>query len=426
MSVNSPIDTATTPNVNTMANATDTHFGSPRGQLYNDPQGLRGSPVQSSVGEQQYESIFYTKKIVTKLAKRYKFSKLADTISMPKNMGQRIRAKIELPLLHDANLNDQGIDARGVQIRNGNLYGSSKDIGRILGALPILTEEGGRVNRVGLSRTDTEGTFNKFGMFMEYSQDLVNFDSDPQLVSRMYNQLLETAAAVTEDALQADLLNGAGTIVYAGNAVSDDTMNENSVITYEAIRALEKALDANQTPKETKYIFGSQNYDTKVASHTRTLFVGQEIFRIMENMRDNFGERALIKPEHYGAALGGKIMEDEVGIIGNFRVVLVDNMLGWYGAGAQANPAFGLASHNGKYNIYPAMCIGTDAFSCIGFQGSNGVNNKFQIHHSKAGTTHSVHDPYGEMGFISIKWWYGVLFKRPERIGVIKSTAFGY
>lgn len=83
MPVNSPIDTATTPNVNTMANATDTHFGSPRGQLYNDPQGLRGSPVQSSVGEQQYESIFYTKKIVTKLAKRYKFSKLADTISMP-------------------------------------------------------------------------------------------------------------------------------------------------------------------------------------------------------------------------------------------------------------------------------------------------------------------------------------------------------
>lgn len=81
--VNNPIDNVTQPNVNTMANAHNMGIGSPRANLYNDPQGLRGSPVQSSVGSQQLERIFYTKKIIPALAKKRKFSKLADTIAMP-------------------------------------------------------------------------------------------------------------------------------------------------------------------------------------------------------------------------------------------------------------------------------------------------------------------------------------------------------
>ena len=420
---NSPIDNVTQPEVNTMANAHSQHIGSPRANLYNDPQGLRGSPVQSSVGAQQLERIFYTKKIIPALARKRKFAKLADTIAMPKNSGQRIRAEVDIPLLHDANINDQGIDARGVHIRNGNLYGSSRDIGKILGALPILTEEGGRVNRVGFSRSWTEGTFNKFGFFFEYSQDLENFDSDPQLVSRMYQKALEAAEQVTEDALCSDLLNGASTIIYAGNAISDETMNETSMITFQTIRRLSRALDDNQTPRETKYIFGSQNYATKTATTYRTLFVGAEVLSILENLKDQFGQRAFKYVDEYGAGLGGKIMEDEVGIIDKFRVVYVENMLGWHGAGAAADPQFGLASDGGNYNIYPALCIGTDAYTCISFDGSNGVNNKFKIHHQRPQESHSLLDPYGEIGFVSIKWWYGIMFKRPERIGVIKTVA---
>ena len=422
MAVNSPIDNATQANVNTMANAHAQDIGSPRANMYNDPQGLRGTPVQSSVGSQQYERIFYTKKIIPALAKKRKFSKMADTIAMPKNQGMRIRAEVDIPLLHDANLNDQGIDARGVHIRNGNMYGSSRDIGKILGALPVLTEEGGRVNRVGFSRTWTEGTFNKFGFFFEYSQDLVNFDSDPQIVSRMYEKAMTAAEQVTEDALQSDLLNGAGTVIYSGNAISDETMDHTAIISYQAIRRLSRALDDNQTPRETKYIFGSTNLDTRTATTYRTLFVGAEVLAILEQMKDHFGNPAFIHAHQYGAGIS-KLMEDEVGIIDKFRVVYVEGMIGWNGAGADVDPQYGLASEGGKYNIYPALCIGTDAFTCISFDGSNGVNNKFQIHHQKPNQSYSLLDPYGEIGFVSIKWWYGIMFKRPERIGLIKTVA---
>lgn len=394
----------------------------PRANMRNDPQGLRGSPVSSSIGtDQAAEQYFYIKPILEPILKKRKFSVLADTVAMPKNTGQRIKATIDIPVLDDRNLNDQGIDARGVQTRNGNFYGSSRDIGRVLGALPSLTEEGGRVNRFGFSRAETEGTFNKFGIFFEYTQDLQDFDRDPQLVKRMYSKALETASQITEDNLQADLLNGAGTIIYAGNATNNATMNHTSMITWKSLKTLANALYSNRTPAKTRIITGSDKYDTKVVADKYTLFVGQEVLSVLENLRDNFGEKAFTPIEKYGAAT--KVMEDEVGSIAGFRVVLVRDMLYWGGEGADADPNYGLASTDGKYNIYPALVVGEDSFTCISFNGSNGVNNKFFIHHQKPNQSHGFHDPYGEVGFVSIKWWYGVLFKRPERIGVIKTVA---
>jgi N4-gp56 family major capsid protein len=61
-----------------------------------------------------------------------------------KNYGKKIKKYLYLPLLDDRNINDQGIDATGATIANGNLYGSSKDVGTIVGKLPTLTEHGGR------------------------------------------------------------------------------------------------------------------------------------------------------------------------------------------------------------------------------------------------------------------------------------------
>jgi N4-gp56 family major capsid protein len=32
-------------------------------------------------------------------------------------------------------------------------------------------------------------------------------------------------------------------------------------------------------------------------------------------------------------------------------------------------------------------------------------------------------DPYGEMGFSSIKWYHGTMILRPERLAVVKTLA---
>jgi N4-gp56 family major capsid protein len=49
---------------------------------------------------------------------------------------------------------------------------------------------------------------------------------------------------------------------------------------------------------------------------------------------------------------------------------------------------------------------------------------KFKITHKKPGKeTADRSDPYGETGFMSIKWYYGSLILRPERLALIKTAA---
>ena len=74
----------------------------------------------SSVGPQLTDH-FYQKKALIDLVKEQYFTQLADVTSMPKNMGKKIKRYHYLPLLDDRNVNDQGIDAAGATIANGNL-----------------------------------------------------------------------------------------------------------------------------------------------------------------------------------------------------------------------------------------------------------------------------------------------------------------
>ena len=84
-----------------------------------------------------------------------------------------------------------------------------------------------------------------------------------------------------------------------------------------------------------------------------------------------------------------------------------------------ANPG-ATANH---VNVYPILVVGDGSFTTIGFQ-TDGKTVKFKITHKKPGReTATRDDPYGEVGFYSIKWYYGMMLLRPERIAVLKTVA---
>ena len=145
-------------------------------QIYNDPAG--GSA--SSVGA-QFNTDYWDRKSLIDAAEEMYFSPLADAKMMPKHMGKEIKVFYYVPLLDDLNVNDQGLDAAGAQVADGNLYGGSRDIGKITGKMPTLTEDGGRVNRVGFTRLERTGTLTEYGFFMEYTEDSLMFDTDSEL-----------------------------------------------------------------------------------------------------------------------------------------------------------------------------------------------------------------------------------------------------
>lgn len=383
---------------------------------YKDPRG--GSP--SSVGPQMND-FYYQKKALIEAQKEQYFSQLADVTSMPKHMGKTIKKYHYLPLLDDANINDQGIDANGAVIADGNLYGSSKDVGSIPGKMPTLSETGGRVNRVGFKRKEIEGSIAKFGFFDEYTQESLDFDSDEELRMHVNREMVAGANEMTEDLLQIDLLNAAGVVKYAGAATANGELGASDVVEYGDLMRLAIDLDNNRTPKQTKVITGSRMVDTKTIPGARVMYVGSELLPTLKGMVDLHGDRAFIPVQHYAAA--GTTLNGEVGTIDQFRVVVVPEMMKWASAGADATGNTTHYSDGSNFDVFPMLVVGNGSFSTIGFQ-TDGKSVKFKITHKAPGeATADRTDPYGETGFMSIKWYYGFLNQRPERIGLVKTTA---
>jgi N4-gp56 family major capsid protein len=376
-------------------------------------------------GSSQMNTFFWLKKAIIEARKEQYFSQLASVTSMPKHYGKTIKVYEYVPLLDDRNVNDQGLDANGAVIADGNLYGSSKDVGTITAKLPTLTENGGRVNRVGFTRIQREGSLFKFGFFHEWTQEATDFDSDEDLKEHLSRELLNGAVQLTEAVLQRDLLAAPGVIVYAGAATSADTIIGEgatpSLVDYADMMRLDQTLTDNRTPKHTKVITGSRMVDTKTIPACRVMFIGSELVPVVKGMEDLFGNPAFIPVQQYGDA--GTILTGEIGTVDAFRIIEVPEMLHWAGAGDDVTTNPGYRETDDKYDVYPMLVIGDDSFTTIGFQ-TDGKTLKFNVITKMPGNdTADRNDPYGETGFSSIKWYYGILIKRPERIGVIKTVA---
>lgn len=395
---------------------------------YNDPAGGSPSDIEGA-NSSQMNTFYWQRRALIEAQKEMFFTPLADVTKMPKHYGKKIKVYHYLPLLDDRNVNDQGIDAAGATIVDGNLYGSSKDIGTITGKLPTLTETGGRVNRVGFTRLQIEGSLFKFGMFTEFTQESFDFDSDSELYSHISRELVTGATQLSEAVLQKDLLAGAGVVLYTGASTQDSEITGEgatpSIVDYEDLMRLAKILTDNRTPKQTKVITGSRMIDTMTINSGRVLYIGSELESTVKGMTDLFGNPAFIPTHKYAAA--GTILNGEIGTIDQFRIVVVPEMLHWAGAGAAVttNPGYMATDVAGteRYDIYPMLCVGDGSFTTIGFQ-TGGKMMKFKITTKMPGKeTADRNDPYGETGFSSIKWYYGKMILRSERLGLVKTVA---
>jgi N4-gp56 family major capsid protein len=418
--------------------------------MYNSPSST-ASGTASDIGAQARTDYYYKKAIISVRDNMY-FMPLADVRAMPKHMGKKIKQDVYVPLLDVLNTGDQGLDAAGTALTAGtysawnaagvlqsstaansgaavtaagtggeialndqNLYGSSKDTGTITSKIPALTENGGRVNRVGFTRTQVEADLYKRGFFTEYTQESMDFDSDSELMSHITEEALQGANELTEAELQSDLITNAtanGTAYYMGGTTK---LTVDEVVTYTDLMNLSIALDDNKTPKQTKVIAGSRMVDTKTVNGGRVMYIGSALIPAIRAMTDLHSAAAFVSVEKYADA--SNILNGEIGSIDQFRLVVVPEMQYDEGGGASAADTAG-NGQNGA-DIYPMLVVGDGAFTTVGFQ-TDGKSVKFAVNHKKPGKEiASLDDPYGEVGFYSIKWYYGFLALRPERLGII-------
>jgi N4-gp56 family major capsid protein len=308
---------------------------------------------------------------------------------------------------------------------SGNMYGSSKDIGTIVGRLPHITENGGRVNRVSTTRLTLQGDISEFGFFTEFTRDSIEFDSDERLREHLARELVNAATQIQEAQLQIDLLGAANVELFAGNAITDEDITGEgttpSLVQYDDFTRLDQILTDNRTPRQTTVITGSKFTDTRVVPACRIMFVGSEIVPHLKRMKDPFNNKAFIEVQHYADA--GNTLNGEIGSLDQFRVVQVPEMLHWAAAGDDVGTNPGYREEAGKYNVYPMMVIGDESFTALGFQNDGKSLGVKTMTKNYGMETMGTSDPYGKTGISSMSWYYGFLAFRPERIGIIKTVA---
>lgn len=390
-----------------------------------DSEIIYGDGKHSSIGEEVYVEAL-NRKAITTAAKKMVFSQFGSTTKLPLHMGKAISKEVILPIMDARNINDQGIDANGVTIKDGNLLGSSKDFNALTSMMPVLTEHGGRVNRVGFRKTKVTGSICRFGFYIEHSKESFMFSNTMKLQGHIRREMLIAAAEIYELNLASDLINGAGVIKYGGiaNSMNEITGENNTVIsqvTYEGLIKLGIILDDNQTPLSTKIIKGHKNEDTLTVDASRYGIIGSELLPTFIRMKDVHGEKAYRPVRHYAAA--GNLAAGEHGAVDTLRLIVNPYSGVFKGSGAVATALnAGYRTTGGNYDVHPLVIIGDGSFSTIGLRTGK-ANKKWEVYYRKPEDNYSSLDPYGETGFFSIKWYYGTLIERSERIAVYYSVA---
>ena len=161
--------------------------------------------------------------------------------------------------------------------------------------------------------------------------------------------------------------------------------------------------------------------DTKTINSGRVMYIGSELESTVKAILDPFGNPAFVPVNQYADA--GTLLNGEIGTVDQFRIVSVPEMLHWAGVGAAVSANPGYRETSGNYDVFPMLVVGDASFTTIGFQ-TDGKTVKFKITTKMPGEkTADRNDPYGETGFSSIKWYYGTLILRPERLAVVKTVA---
>jgi N4-gp56 family major capsid protein len=425
------------------------------------------NPATSTIGV-QFNDKHWSRAAVIEAKKKKVFSQLGDRETQPKHYGDKIVKYHYIPILDDRNVTDQGIDANGVkmvpgvwyaydakgaritagadadnnqgystkkkakdalvaatgdinvgQIKSGNanLYGSSKDILVQNGAFPSLTEEGGMVNRVGLKRLTIEAQVEEFGFYLSFTKRSLDMDTETGLLARYSRAIGEAQGDIREAQIRNSLIGKSeDNRIYCGDATSIDKIGEDDTLTYADLRLMDQALKDARCPKSTKIIDGSTKYGTTTVGKARYVYVGSELVPTLEDM-DHKGKSVWQPVEMYAAA--GTIAQDEIGRIGAFRFIEVEEGFPVYeGQGADSSGGTGTFHEtDGKYDVFPVLFVGDRSFATVGFEGDVARVTTIMP------KPDAYNDVYGKKGAVSISWYYGIMFLHPEWIRQIVCSA---
>ena len=415
-------------------------------------------------------------RIAVREANRSKlFSQMSKMTKMKRNHGDTFKKERKFPILHEMNINDKGVDASGLKLvpgewysydangartthateaaakaaaeaagtgrymsGEGNLWGGSNDFYRQRGAIPFLREEGGVVNVVGAKKTIITAKIKPYSLAETFSRQELELGSELNLKKELSMELGRAYGEVREALVRNDLISqGLTNAVYCGVATQLSEVNELCVVNYDTLRKFQSKLDQLRVPMDSHILTGDVKIDTKIVQAARYLIIPQVVERTIEDITLD-GNRVFIPVSQYIGNNATRVSDrdtdlnvatGEIGAIGKFRFISDLDMPIFTGVGADAtdgadadgdgieDTGAGLSITNGKYDAAPILSVGAGSFEVLGLQGDDA-----QVQYAAPRIVPGL-DVTGETGVVSIRWYYGILFNKPEQINVLV-TAF--
>jgi len=268
-----------------------------------------------------------------------------------------------------------------------------------------------------MKREMLEAQVEEFGYFLSFTKRSLEMDTEKGLLSRYTKAIGEAYGDIREAQIRNSLIGfSEQNRVFSGTATSMDEVDSTCVLSFKDLRRMAKSCNDAYCPKDTKIIDGSTKYGTTTVGKARYAYVGPEALPTLEDMEHN-GKPVWDPVEDYAAA--GKIADDEIGRIGQFRFIEVQEMPYYMGQGKAAsssdpeyNNTYKSTGMDGNehYDVFPILFVGSGSFATVGFEGDvarvTTIMPKADAHN----------DVFGKNGAVSISWYYGMMNLHPEWI----------
>jgi N4-gp56 family major capsid protein len=176
-----------------------------------------------------------------------------------------------------------------------------------------------------MSVTDITATVAQYGDFVTYS-DVVDYESQDATLTE-FAEVLGDQAGDTLDQLARDILAAGTTVTYVGQSARGDITTAN-LITATEVRKMVRTLKNNKAKRVTRMIAASTGVATEPVAQAYIGIVSPDTTFDLQD------ETGWVPVEKYSAAM--KIMDGEVGKLGDVRFVETPNAKVFAGAGASS------------------------------------------------------------------------------------------
>jgi len=243
---------------------------------------------------------------------------------------------------------------------------------------PIAEYNGSNIKRPNkIVREEVEYDVAHYGDYIVYTDELDLYDFDN--ITSSFLDILGDQASLTVDTIRRDALRGGTNVLYADGAIDRATVA--SPFTVNDFKIMAVKLKHQRGRKFKKVVTGSTMVGTQPV---RSAYIGIVSPEVTEDLRDLIGWKNVETYSDYSKAI-----EDEVGSIGDFRIIESTN-----------NEPIDAVDAGNVANVYVGYFLAEDAYATITLRGKKGITTKVKALGS-AGTEDPL-DQYGTIGWKAI------------------------